>query len=183
MKLFNIVAPTRVYFGQKDVQQTAVIKRLVADFHLNTKVRVIPTERDPDGLAMSSRNVYLGARRRALAVTLPRALQLAEQMYLGGRLRRDAILDPARLFIREQVEAQQRLSESERARMELDYLSLADPETMEEIEEVVPERGAVLSAALRMLPVDLAERSLARNNTASATSSGRTLTFSVVRSR
>ncbi|KAG5912746.1 hypothetical protein E4U53_005186, partial [Claviceps sorghi] len=69
-KLFNIVQPDRVYFGQKDVQQTVVIRRMVRDLMVPTDVVVCPTEREPDGLAMASRNVYLGARRRAVALVL-----------------------------------------------------------------------------------------------------------------
>jgi len=74
MKLFNIVRPTRAYFGQKDAQQVAVIKRLVEDLNVAVEVRVLPTVRDADGLALSSRNVNLSPAERELALALPRAL-------------------------------------------------------------------------------------------------------------
>ena len=70
MKLFNIVTPERVYFGQKDVQQTVVIKKLVKDFCMDMKVVIGETQREHDGLALSSRNVYLGTRRRRVATVL-----------------------------------------------------------------------------------------------------------------
>ena len=75
LKLFNLVRPERVYFGQKDAQQVAVIRRLVRDLNVPVVVRVVPTVRDADGLALSSRNVHLSADERALALALPRALQ------------------------------------------------------------------------------------------------------------
>lgn len=77
LKLFNLVRPERVYFGQKDAQQVAVIQRLVRDLNVPVDVRVVPTVRDADGLALSSRNVHLSADERERALALPRALQAA----------------------------------------------------------------------------------------------------------
>jgi pantoate--beta-alanine ligase len=74
VKLFNLVRPQRAYFGQKDAQQAAVLRRVVRDLNMPLEIRVLPTVRDPDGLALSSRNIRLSAEERARALALPRAL-------------------------------------------------------------------------------------------------------------
>jgi pantoate--beta-alanine ligase len=154
MKLFNLCQPERVYFGQKDIQQTVVIRRLVKDFHLPIDVRIVPTSREPDGLALSSRNVYLGARRRTAGIVLNQALRKAEAQYKAGKRSRGDILWPANDHADQTKMAQDALEPRKRARFEVDYISLADPETMEELEEVDPARGAILSGAVKMLSVE-----------------------------
>ncbi|KAI5363060.1 Putative pantoate-beta-alanine ligase, rossmann-like alpha/beta/alpha sandwich [Septoria linicola] len=154
MKLFNIVQADRVYFGQKDVQQTVVIKRLVKDFHLNTEVRVLPTEREADGLAMSSRNVYLGERRRTTGIVLRKALRAAEAAYLKGKRVRDEILAHAWDEVNMRQLEQEEMQDTERAMFEVDYISLADPDTMEEIDTVDSTKGAILSGAVKMLSLE-----------------------------
>ncbi len=83
-KLFNIVGPCRAYFGQKDAQQVAVVRRMVRDLNIPVEVRVMPTVREPDGLAMSSRNVYLSPDQRKAALSLYRSLKTAADMIERG---------------------------------------------------------------------------------------------------
>ena len=158
MKLFGAVQPDRAYFGQKDVQQTVVVRRMVRDFLLPTEIVVGPTGRDPagDGLALSSRNVYLGPRRRAVAPVLYAALRAAEDRYAGGGGPRDrvSVLDAAHAAIDAVLTQQAALPPERRVKFEVDYVSLAHPETMEELDEVDPAVGAILSGAIRMLPVE-----------------------------
>lgn len=154
-KLFNIVQPDRVYFGQKDVQQTAVIRRMVKDFHIPTDVRIMPTIREPDGLAMSSRNVYLGSRRRVVATILSEALFTAQGLYESGILARSEIVGAAHTILNDEIKKQGALDPALRAWFEVEYVSLADYESMDEVEDSVdPRAGAVMSAAIRMLPVE-----------------------------
>ncbi|KAI5922520.1 pantoate-beta-alanine ligase [Camillea tinctor] len=154
MKLFNIVQPEKVYFGQKDVQQTVVIRKMVKDFMLPTEVIVGPTSREPDGLALSSRNVYLGDRRRKVATVLHRALEAAETQYLNGALDRESILQAANAVAADTLKEQMGLTPENRVTYEVDYISLADPSTMEELKEVDPKAGGILSGAVKMLPVE-----------------------------
>ncbi len=120
-KLFNIVQPTRAYFGQKDAQQAVVIRKMVTDLNMNLEVVTCPTVREPDGLAMSSRNIYLNPEERRAAVVLYQSLNLAHKLWLQGE--RDASR------IRQEMTAlikQQPLTN-------IDYVSIADAETLEEL--------------------------------------------------
>lgn len=154
MKLFNIVQPEKVYFGQKDVQQTVVIRNMVRDFMLPIDVVIGQTSRESNGLALSSRNVYLGERRRKVATVLSRALRAAENQYLNGTFGREAILNAANSVTAETLDEQMALGPEQRVRYEVDYISLADPHTMEEVDEVNPKVGGILSGAIKMLPVE-----------------------------
>ncbi|POS88289.1 hypothetical protein EPUL_000081 [Erysiphe pulchra] len=152
-KLFNIVTPDTVYFGQKDIQQTIIIKKMVKDFCINTEVVVGETQREPDGLALSSRNQYLGTRRREVAKVLINSLRLVQQEYLRGSRTRDNLLQPALAFMGKIKDEQEQLGEMG-VRFSLDYLSLVDPETLEEVEQVTENKGAIICGAIKMLPLD-----------------------------
>lgn len=123
-KLFNIMQPTRAYFGQKDAQQTVVIKRMAADLNFNLEVIICPTVREPDGVAMSSRNAYLSPRERAAAPVLYQALSAARSALEGGE--RDA--EKLRQQIRDLISAESLVN--------LDYVSAADPLTLAELDIV-----------------------------------------------
>lgn len=153
-KLFNIVTPDRVYFGQKDIQQSVIIKRMVKDFHIGTEVRMGPTVRESDGLAKSSRNVYLGARRRVVGLVLYRALKAAEEAFTSGKVDRSDILGAANQVVQRVLAEQQTLPPSERALYEVDYISLADPESLDELDVVDSSRGAILSGAVNFFPIE-----------------------------
>ena len=154
MKLLNIVQPETVYFGEKDIQQTLVIKQMVNDFHIDTKVCTVPTMREGDGLAMSSRNKYLGARRRAVAGVLFKALEATKEAYARGRRSRPNLVAIAWAVTR-QVQAEQLdLPPHQRVTFEVDYFSVADTTTMTELEVVSAEKGAILSGAIIMHPIE-----------------------------
>jgi pantoate--beta-alanine ligase len=122
-KLFNMVAPDVAYFGQKDAQQTAVIRRLVRDLDIPVRVEVCPTVREPDGLAMSSRNRYLDAAERELAAGISRALRAAEDAARGGERDATAIASTARAALAE-------------SGIEPEYLELVSTETLAPVARV-----------------------------------------------
>jgi len=133
-KLFNGVQPQKAYFGQKDAQQAVVIRRMVRDLHFPLQVVVCPIVREPDGLAMSSRNVYLSPQERQAAQVLYRALRAAEAAFRAGE--RDA--GRLRALMAETIDAQPL------ARRQ--YVSCADPDTLQELNGEV--RRALLSMAV-----------------------------------
>jgi len=135
-KLFNIVQPTRAYFGEKDAQQVVVITRMVADLNMGLEIVVVPTVRESDGLAMSSRNTYLGPREREAAPVLFQALSLAGELWRGGE--RDAAKIRREMTSLIQKEPLARI----------DYVSIADPNTLEELKEI--DRPALVSLAVKI---------------------------------
>ncbi|CUU35728.1 pantothenate synthetase [Armatimonadetes bacterium DC] len=124
LKLFHIVTPDRAYFGEKDYQQLRIIQQLVRDLNLTVEIVPCPIVREPDGLAMSSRNVYLTPEERAAATVLYRSLQWAQEQVAQGM--RDAHV------LREQVQAQ--IAASPYAR--IDYVEIVDAETLEPLEVI-----------------------------------------------
>lgn len=131
-KLFNIVAPNVAYFGQKDAQQCAVIRQVVRDLDLPVVLRIEPTAREADGLAMSSRNVYLDPRQREEALVVYRSLRAAAAAFETGETDAEVL----RAAMRDAL-----------AGYGFDYVSVADPDTMAEVE--VARAGAIVSTAVR----------------------------------
>jgi pantoate--beta-alanine ligase len=135
LKLFNLVTPDRAYFGRKDYQQSLVVRRMVADLDLPIHVEVCPTVREADGLALSSRNRYLTSDERRRALAISESLRLAAQLVRQGT--RDAEVIIAAM--------QQTL----RARdLQVDYVALADPETLKPV--VLVDRPTVALVAARV---------------------------------
>jgi pantoate--beta-alanine ligase len=131
LKLLQIVQPDRAYFGEKDAQQLAVIRRMVRDLNVPVEIASVPTVREPDGLAMSSRNQRLTADQRSVAPVLYRALQLARER-IG-----DGVRDPE-MVKREALEALRHPA------IQIEYLELVDPGSIQPVERI---EGSVLVAA------------------------------------
>ena len=136
-KLFCLVRPERAYFGQKDGQQTAVIRQLVRDLNLGLDVVVVPTVRDSDGLALSSRNVYLTPAQRRAAPVVYRALCLAQDLWRQGVRNGDQF----REVVRSTLEAEPLVER-------IDYVSVADSHTLEELD--VASGPVMVSVAVHM---------------------------------
>ena len=134
-KLFNVVQPDRAYFGQKDGQQVAVIQRMVRDLDFSVEIVVVPTVREEDGLAMSSRNKYLNGEERVAAAVVYRALSAASDRLASGERRADVL----RAAMKETL-ATEPLAD-------VDYVSIADHETLQEISGTV-DRDAMASLAV-----------------------------------
>jgi len=135
-KLFNIVQPTRAYFGQKDAQQAVVIKKMMADLNMNVEIVILPTVREPDGLAISSRNIYLNPKERQAATVIYQALCLAQKLWSQGETNAERLRQQMTDLIQKEPLAT------------IDYVSVADPETLEELDRVIP--PALVSLAVQI---------------------------------
>ena len=136
LKLFQIVGPQRAYFGEKDYQQLQVIRRMVRDLDVPVEVVGCPLVREPDGLARSSRNVYLSPEERSLALGLSRALEAAQEAARRGDRDASSLVRTAR----ERLEGD--------SRIQVDYLELVDPQTLERVPRL--DREARLVMAVRV---------------------------------
>jgi pantoate--beta-alanine ligase len=135
-KLFNIVEPAKAYFGEKDAQQLVVIRKMAADLNMNVQVVAVPTVREVDGLAMSSRNVYLDPDERESALVLYKALKGAQKLRQKGESSADVIRSEMTSLIESEPSA------------EIEYVSVAHPETLEELERI--DGPALLSLAVNI---------------------------------
>jgi pantoate--beta-alanine ligase len=147
-KLFGVVRPDVVWFGQKDFQQCAVVRQLVKDLNFNIRLIVRPTVRERDGLAMSSRNVFLSTEERRLAPMLYQALLAAQRAIETG------VADPktVQAMMRKVLEAQPAIR--------IDYLAICDPDTLEPLDRI--DRQAVILGAIRLGSVRLIDNVLTR---------------------
>jgi pantoate--beta-alanine ligase len=134
-KLFNIVQPHRAYFGEKDAQQLLVIRKMVAELNMSMEIVPMPTVREADGLAISSRNSYLNPKERKAALILWKALNQARELWSGGEQNGERLRNKVTHFILGEPLAK------------IDYFSIADPETLEELETI--DRPALVSIAVR----------------------------------
>jgi pantoate--beta-alanine ligase len=135
-KLLSIVRPDRAYFGQKDAQQCKVVEALSRDLNLGAEIVVVPTVRDPDGLALSSRNAYLGEKERTAALLLSASLNLAKEIWLSGGTDTGQVKDRMRALIEGNPLAR------------IDYVSIADGDTLEELEQL--RRSALVLLAVNI---------------------------------
>ena len=149
LKLLNIVEPDIAYFGRKDYQQQAIIRRMCQDLNVPTEIRTCPTIRDADGLALSSRNQYLSAEERQSALALWKSLNLARGKVLAG----GADLDAIRQEMRSVLESTPHVA--------LDYVTIADPHSLAELSAPQPDMIALVAAhvgktrLIDNLPIDL----------------------------
>jgi pantoate--beta-alanine ligase len=141
LKLFNIVRPDVAFFGQKDFQQLVVLRRLVEDLNLPVRIALCPIVREADGLAKSSRNIYLGVEDRKAALLLSRSLKRAEEMAQAGEDDAERLLEEMR-----------RMFDAE-LRIRLDYAAIVNPTTFEPVGRVIP--GSVALVAGRVGTVRL----------------------------
>jgi pantoate--beta-alanine ligase len=135
-KLFHVMAPDRAYFGQKDAQQTVVIKRMVRDLRFPVEIVVCPTVRESDGLALSSRNAYLDTEERKAALVLSRALTRAQMLHAKGERTAERI----------RLEMLSVLQDEPLG--EVDYVSVADPDSLDE--QTCSGDGSLVSLAVRI---------------------------------
>ncbi|MFB0519457.1 MAG: pantoate--beta-alanine ligase [Acidobacteriota bacterium] len=122
LKLFNIVRPDAAFFGQKDAQQALIIKRMIDDLNLDVELVILPIVREEDGLAMSSRNLYLNSQERRAAAILYKSLQKARELVLGGERRASVIISHIQQIIEQEPLAR------------VDYISLTDAENLREVD-------------------------------------------------
>jgi pantoate--beta-alanine ligase len=124
LKLFNIVRPDYAFFGQKDAQQVVILRRMVEDLNADVEIRAMPIIRDPDGLAMSSRNAYLSAKERGAALVLSKSLDEAHRMFEKGERAAGAIRERISKAIAAEPLAR------------IDYVEIVDPSSLEGVERI-----------------------------------------------
>ncbi len=136
LKLFNIVAPDRSYFGEKDYQQLLVVKSMVRDLNLNIEIAGMPTVREDDGLAISSRNDYLSGKERITAASIYRSLKMSQDMVKNGERKAENIINIMERIIKNEEGTK------------IDYISICDTDTLKDIELI--DNKALAALAVRI---------------------------------
>jgi len=136
LKLFNIVSPHKAYFGEKDYQQLQIIKRMVNDMNLDTAIVDMPIVREPDGVAMSSRNKYLNPEDRGSAKILRKIIKEAEHLIINGEIEPETVLS-----------ALHKIAKKEK-NIVVDYISLCDPDTLEDLDSL--EKDVLVAVAVKI---------------------------------
>ena len=135
-KLFNITSPDIAYFGQKDAQQAIVIKRMAQDLNMAVKIKVMPTLREKDGLAMSSRNVYLNPKERVQARSIYKSLKLAKELFNNGERNSSKIINKMKRIINKEPSAK------------IDYIKTVDINNLKDVKRI--SRGTLIAMAVRI---------------------------------
>ena len=145
-KLLIAAEPDRAFFGQKDAAQVAVIRRMVADLRIATEIVVCPIVRDPDGLALSSRNAYLNPAERSRALALSRAIRKVVEMTTAGERRSATLIEAARAIL------------TAEPAIRIDYIALVDPSTLDPVEVATP--GTLFAIAANVGPTRLIDNTI-----------------------
>ncbi len=135
-KLFNIVQPDKAYFGQKDAQQAIIIKKMVEDLNMPLKIKVMPTVREKDGLAMSSRNAYLNPLERKNALVLPQAFKIAKALIKNGVRDSGRVIRQIKSLI------------THKGLARIDYIAIVDAKNLRPVKRIV--KGSLIALAVRI---------------------------------
>jgi pantoate--beta-alanine ligase len=149
-KLFNIVRPDIAFFGQKDAQQAIVIRRMVADLNMQLEIEICPTIREPDGLAVSSRNQYLDKQQRQNAAYIHKSLEKCREMVNAGKIETCDIIKEMKKELLQQ------------SSIEIEYISIVDSETLDVVERISGK--ALVAVAVRLGPARLIDNIILDTN-------------------
>lgn len=156
-KLFNVIVPTRAYFGAKDIQQTVVIRRMVQDLLLPIEIKVMPTIREDSGLLLSSRNLYLATDIKQQSAIIYEALHLGELLFQNG------ITNSSSEILQKVHDILKPFTSGEKNSFNVEYIKINHPKTLVELETIDDHEGAIMSTAIRVPKADGGEARLIDN--------------------